>query len=311
MSRFKFTGLMFLLLYSLLSAESVYLKNKVVVYNESVKFQDVAHMDNQLRRECGGLLVGISPEFKEVTVLKKVEIRDRLNKNGYKGLILKGSDRIIIRRGGTLVKPGFLQKMVTDYIKNNSSWKNNFSIEMKNNKKFIVPEGKISWQLYPANGQDFFQNMLFRIKAYRKGVEVLSDWLMIRLRIFREVALSKRTINRGELLNPSDIRWEKRELNRSYQDAVFDPSKLIGQRVGRTIGANTVITGRVLMREYAVRRGEFAILTANYKLIKASLKVVAMSDGRRGDFIRVKNTESKKILLARVTGKQKLEVDVQ
>jgi flagella basal body P-ring formation protein FlgA len=180
-------------------------------------------------------------------------------------------------------------------------------------KDIIVPESGVSWQLMPANGQDFFGSLLFKVQAVSNTSNdvIYSNWIVAKLRIVKPVPLSNRTIPKGQPISKADIRWEAREITVFTRDALLDEREIVNQRAGRIIRPNSVITGKLLQKKYLVQRGGMATLIAQSNNVKATSRVKVLANGAYGDTIRVMNTGSKKILSAVVTGRNQVEVIVQ
>ena len=82
---------------------------------------------------------------------------------------------------------------------------------------------QLRWVLRPANGQDFFGNILFQARAFSKvtNEELYSNWIVAKLKIVKKVAVSNRTIQKNEILSRDDLRWETREIDAFTKDARF------------------------------------------------------------------------------------------
>ncbi|MCP4148668.1 MAG: flagellar basal body P-ring formation protein FlgA, partial [bacterium] len=117
--------------------------------------------------------------------------------------------------------------------------------------------------------------------------------------------------NKNERLAAGDLRWEPREINVYTKDAILIKEEIIGQKAGRIIRPNSIITTGLLEKKYMVRRGAVALLIARLKSVTATSNVKVLANGGLGDTIRVLNLTSKRIISATVTGKNKLEVAVQ
>jgi len=304
-------GLLFLGAVSYMYATSFVLKSSAVVFDEVVKMRDIALMDKLTKSKIGGLIVSYSPNIGKQLTISKREIYEKLIGNGIANPVLKGAKNVSINREGKLVNTVFFKKRILDYIKKYSRWKNGLTLKIITNKKIIIPISGVSWKIIPVNGQDFFGNILFKIRAFKNGEELLSDWIVARLKIEKKIAIANKTIRKDEIIGKDDIRWEEREITAFTKNAVFEESGIVGQRAGRTIRTNTVITTNNLESKYLVRRGFISSLIVKYKSIRAVADVIPMSNGRYGDMVKVMNKNTKKILSAIVVGQNKMEVKVR
>lgn len=294
-------------------ANTLVLKDTAIVSDNIVRMKDIALMDTSTRSRIGQLVIAVSPELGKTDTIGKQEIYEKLVGNGITSPQIKGANTVKIIRKGITVKPSFFKEIIHNYIVTNSKWKDGIQVEIVSAKELVIPESGVRWQLEPANGQDFFGNILFKIKAFSKTTheEIFSNWLVAKLKITKQVAVSNRTIQKNERVGAGDIRWETREIDAFSKDALFDRREIIGQKAGRIIRPNSVITASLMEKKYLVRRGAAATLVARLKSVKATSMVKVLANGSYGDTVRVMNTASHKILSAVVTGKNKLEVIVE
>ncbi|MDQ1354777.1 MAG: flagellar basal body P-ring formation protein FlgA [Acidobacteriota bacterium] len=226
------------------------------------------------------------------------------------------ADSVKITRDGTTLTPSYFKDMILDYIVKNSQWKDGVQVEITSSKDIVIPQtdvNNIRWQLMPANGQDFLGNILFKLRAFSgtSNEEIYSNWLIAKLKIMKSVPISNREIRKNQAIDESDVRWEIREIDAFTKDAILDKDKLFGEKAGRMIRPNSVITADLLGKKYLVFRGTTALLVAQSNSIKATSTVKVLADGGYGDSVKVMNISSQKVLSAVVTGKNQVEVTVQ
>ncbi|MCP5102912.1 MAG: flagellar basal body P-ring formation protein FlgA [bacterium] len=294
-------------------ADTLVLKDIATVSDNIVRIKDIALMDRPTRSRIGNLVIAVSPEPGKTDRIQKKEIYEKLVGNGSKSPQIKGAPSVKIVRKGTIVRPSFFKGIISDYIVKNSKWRDGVTVEIVSSKEIMVPETGVRWQLTPANGQDFFGNILFKARAFSKinNEQLYENWIVAKLKIVKRVAVSNRAIRKNEPIGENDLRWETREIDAFTKDAIFDRREIIGQKAGRIIRPNSVITTGLMGRRFLVHRGGTAILTATLNAVKATSTVKVLANGAYGDNVRVMNTASRKILSAVVKGKNKLEVIVE
>jgi flagella basal body P-ring formation protein FlgA len=288
------------------------LKDTAAVSDNIVRIRDVALMDSATRERIGNLVIAVSPEPGKTDSIPKNEIYQKLIGNGIQSPRIEGANSVKIVREGTTVQPSFFKEMLLNYIVQNSKWKDNVSVEIVSAKPILIPESGVRWELRPANGQDFFGNILFHVSAYSKETndEVYANWIVAKLKIVKQVAVSNRAIQKNEIIHDDDIRWETRQIDAFTKDALFNREEIIGEKAGRIIRPNSVITSGLLGQKFMVTRGGMATLVARLNSVKATSTVKVLSNGTMGDSVQVINTASQRILTAVVTGKNMLEVNV-
>ena len=310
MKRILFFFILFCFYSLIISGNSVYLRDYVEVSDSVVKFKDIAMLDSTLRNKIGDLVISASPDLGHSQLISKNEVFEKLKGNGVR-LNIKGSDTVKIVRKGINIKPDYFKKIILDYVSKNSKWGKDIQIKIISSKNIIIPAKGVMWQIFPAQGQDFFGNVLFKIKAFDKGEQIYNGWIVADIKIIKKIPIANRRIMKGEVINKSDIRWEKRELTPFIKNAILDEKNVINKRAGRIISTNSVITEELMEKRFLVRRGQPALLVAVLKNIKATTSVIPLKSAGYGERIRVINPVSKKVLSAVVKDKNKLEVIVE
>ncbi len=124
----------------------------------------------------------------------------------------------------------------------------------------------------------------------------------------RQIPVLSRSLEKDEKITTSDIAYigiEERKLRRGY---VTDENALIGKVAARGIAAGKPVMPSLLASEKVISKG--AMVTAIYKseLLQLSDSVLAMEDGAVGEVIRLKNTNSNKVIHGKVTAANTVEL---
>lgn len=123
-----------------------------------------------------------------------------------------------------------------------------------------------------------------------------------------EVAVTTRTLDRGETVKASDVALELRPRDLMPADAVLDQKPMAGRVTRRPLVAGTLVRPGDLARPEIVARGD--IVTALYDApgISLAMRLKAQEAGALGDTVSVINPTSKKVLQALVTGPGRVTV---
>ncbi len=106
------------------------------------------------------------------------------------------------------------------------------------------------------------------------------------------VACAERPLNRGDIVNPGDVRFEKQNL--AYlRDDVWD-GRSGPWRVRSSIGQGQPILQRALESVPVVSRGDQVSLVYQGAHVTLSVPVQVLEDGQRGDSVMVRNIRSRK-----------------
>lgn len=285
------------------------LQSEAIVSDQLVRLQDIAAMDTATLARIGDLIIARAPQPGKSEVFSRAEIRGKLRGRRLIDIELEGATAVRVIRKGSVCTPQMQGKLIRDYIKGHSPWGDDVEIEILNGRNLIVPENDFSWRIEATRSQDFLGTVLFSLKTISRGRESSAYWVSARLRVWREVAVSNRTLAKGEAIGSADYRWEKREITPFIRNALLNRESVNGLRTGRVVAANSVLTGDLLEKEWLVRRGEPASLQVAARNLAVTLRVIPLADGELGQRIRVSNENSRKIIYARVSGPNLLEVE--
>ncbi len=122
------------------------------------------------------------------------------------------------------------------------------------------------------------------------------------VQVIQPVAMSTRPLARGEVITDSDIKMVERDLAALKMGYIIDRKQPVGKVLKRSIGSDTIITPRLIELPRLVRRGEQVTIVAESLGIEIRATGEALADGARGDLIKVRNTTSKKVIEAIVSG---------
>jgi flagella basal body P-ring formation protein FlgA len=123
------------------------------------------------------------------------------------------------------------------------------------------------------------------------------------VRAYSKVAVAKISIKHGDLIDPTNVAFEERELSPYVNSGyIMDPETLRNLRSNGYIHPGELLNASNTQSPFAVAVGEMLDVIHNQGNVEVKARVRALSNGRIGDWIRVENPSSQKILTAKVTG---------
>lgn len=123
------------------------------------------------------------------------------------------------------------------------------------------------------------------------------------IHIYKSVWISKNSLTRNQVLDLSTISKEKRDITRLTSGYLLADTPIDGMQIKRNVQANQVLTNNMLATQKMIKRGDRITIISKVGSIEVRAKGIAMSDGSKGERIKVKNTNSKREIEAYVSGK--------
>jgi flagella basal body P-ring formation protein FlgA len=135
-----------------------------------------------------------------------------------------------------------------------------------------------------------------------------SIYVPVEMALFRPVVVASRPLGRGEVLTEDDLTSAELDITRLHGTYLTEMAAAIGQEVRRPLAAQSVITQQALQPPLLIRRGEAVSIRASGSAIAVRMTGTALTDGRLGQSIRVRNSSSNRVVDARVVGPGETEV---
>jgi flagella basal body P-ring formation protein FlgA len=119
----------------------------------------------------------------------------------------------------------------------------------------------------------------------------------------RTTVITRHLIQRGTQLQPAMLEEVSRPTQGLDPQAVSSLQDLIYGEAARDLPAGQVVRSNDIRRAVLVKQGQSALMSVGQgKGFEITVRVEAMQDGRMGEQIRLKNTESGRLLTGTVTG---------
>ena len=115
-----------------------------------------------------------------------------------------------------------------------------------------------------------------------------------------EVLTYTRSLNAGEIVQPTDLTWIK--VAAAPTDSPSDAEAVIGQAAKRPLRAGAVVLARDVGSATVIKQGDVVTVTYEADGIQLTLEGKAMGTAGVGEALAVLNTQSKKTVQAMVTG---------
>jgi len=127
--------------------------------------------------------------------------------------------------------------------------------------------------------------------------------------IFSAIPVAARPLTRGELVSAADITVDTVNISLIRQEFLSATELAVGKEVKRNINQGEPLRSALLDAPRAIKRGDLVELASVAGSIRVITSGTAMSDGRIGQKIRVRNTQSTRVVSARVMAPGQVETE--
>jgi len=119
-------------------------------------------------------------------------------------------------------------------------------------------------------------------------------------RVYRPVAIASRNLQRGDVISENDLTTDVKDISNFRMGFALTADALIGKEVKSAINKGETFRNSSLDSPLVIRRGDTVSMEATVGEISVRSSGTAVSDGRIGQQIRVKNLQSARVINARV-----------
>jgi flagella basal body P-ring formation protein FlgA len=150
------------------------------------------------------------------------------------------------------------------------------------------------------------------VAVWVKGVKQHEIPVLLDVQVFQLVAVAKRRIERGQLLSDDNVHFDRRPIDDS-RDYLTAKDLPVGKRAKRPIAATQLIASvdieaAELEKQVLIKAGDVVKLVARTGGLQLSTTGEALQEGPAGKMIRVRNVDSKAVVMGRVVDKSTVEV---
>lgn len=135
-----------------------------------------------------------------------------------------------------------------------------------------------------------------------------SIYLPVELAIYRPAVVAVNALTHGDTISPADVRLVEVNVSQVNGQYLASLDDAIGKDVKRSIAAGAAIADQQLIAPLMVRRGEAVLINASSNIVAVKVSGIALTDGRLGEQIRIRNQTSSRIVNATITGPGQAEV---
>jgi flagella basal body P-ring formation protein FlgA len=201
-----------------------------------------------------------------------------------------------------------LRKQVYEYI--------NTGLQQENQARFEIEVSQLDSRLklaecsQPLNFQIHGSNTYGRvsIKASCQGSSPWAVFVPALIKRFEQVVVTKHPLMRGQRLKAQDLTLKERDVTEAKRSYFTKIQPAIGQATRRRLPAGKVLTTALLEPAKIVKKGDEVFIRASQGPISVQMPAVALSDGKLGQQIKVRNRSSNKTVRATVVAPGSVEV---
>ena len=291
------------------------LKSTVEVGQEAVRLKDLAELsgDRDQMKTLGNTVVARSPQPGQTRFVGGDYIRIRLRQAGFDTtrIVFQGAPDVRITRKFASLPVQKIRNAVASTIRNRMPWNEaNVSISgIRFDETVQLPMGKLTYRITPKRNEDYLGPMSLALHLFVDGEAARKLWVNATISVMTDVVVAVRPLGKHQHIRMEDMTIERRDLATVGSEPITRPEDVLGNRTTRMIYPHTVIQADMIALPPLVKRGDIVKIVADAGPMTITATGLVKQQGRKGDVVRVMNTDSKRVILARITGPGAVKVD--
>ncbi len=295
---------------------TVRLLDQATVAGPDVLLGDVARMDGEAKTLVDRLkhmnLEKAAPVGQTIN-LTRAAVQVMLNREGY----LTGS---VILAGGEACKVSTLVQEVTSgqlldsarsfILAQTGEEPKNIDVKLLSpTKSLLMPEGQLEIRFRPSLiGQyEGTQILTAELSVDGHGVRVIP--VRLDTQVYRSVVVTKKEVKKDEKFSADNVGIDRLPSSKASKGTLQKLQDVIGRTAGMDLKAGTSVRFSEIIDPPVIHRGEIVEGIEKIGNVEITVSVRAVGDGRAGEEITVENTESHKVLKARVVDENHVLID--
>ncbi len=133
------------------------------------------------------------------------------------------------------------------------------------------------------------------------GVKPWNLYVPVQIKVMQNVVVLSHSLSRDTLLSQSDLRLERRDINKMHSGYFSDLNEVIGKSLRRSISGGLALTPLYVESFMLIKRGQQVTLLAQSSGIIVKMSGKAMANGAAGERIKVKNLSSNRVIEGLIT----------
>ncbi|MCD4823815.1 MAG: flagellar basal body P-ring formation chaperone FlgA [Phycisphaerae bacterium] len=287
------------------TAVRIYLPRTKTITSAGLTMDDIAHIsgrNGKLAAKVSALPMGRAPFPGEVLVLTRKTIQARLASEGFRPpkVLLTGAAEIRLSRNTNDYSSDDLANAATEYLQKRIASKGVFWRVSKKPTPLYLAKSNNCKLLMAIDEKSPAGHLRVIISAVAGKKTIASRMVHFKLTYQSQRVVAMRDISAGSAITPQNVKIESTIVERRPTGKWRSPFGGLTRKAiakGAVISPNMLKAAKPVIR---VKRNEAVLIAIRGKGWKITTRGVALQNGKIGDKIRVRNIDSKKIIIAKV-----------
>jgi len=282
----------------------IQLKDQALVTENFVCLGDISSITPEgiEAEQWAGRQVTHSPAPGESKVVQSASLIASLRHiSGADKIKWSGAENITVKRQGIEISKEGIKQIIAEFIQQNLGDLPNVEFRftsIRAPEKIVLPTGDLQYTVTPSK-PGILGSSSFSIVFQIDGKTVKNCTIRGKLEAMAEVVTARANMRKGTIITADQLKITRLDISR-IDKPYLAIDHVVGMQAKRTIRAGKPIDSRNVELRPVIKKGEPVKIIANKGSLQISTNGIAIMDGRPGQFIRVKNINSSKLIYCKV-----------
>lgn len=292
------------------------LKEMVAIDQDEVRLGDVASISGvpkAVSAPIETIRVAKSPLPGQTRFLSIDYICIRLKQAGLQtdAMEFSGPGDVKISRKAATLSQDTIVHAVETAIRRQMPWKRE-AVTIRNirfNDDIKLPTGTLTHRIIANRNEDYLGRTTLALHLFVDGELIKKTWVNADICVMMDVVNVVRPLGKQQRITRSDLSLVRADLSDLPSNTIRNIEDVIGNRTTQMIYPNTILKSGMFIPPALVKRGDIVKIIAHAGPMTITATGKVKQKGGRGEMVRVINTDSNRVITARVIGPGAVEVE--
>ncbi len=209
-----------------------------------------------------------------------------------------------------IIKGMEIKALVKDYIETNMPWQSGMRIDFLARIPDLHVQGeKISCKVRSGQDEAYIGDSIFTVGVYDDGTLLREERVHVRMEVAMDVVMSTKYLMRDKGIDSDSVKLVRKWFNQLPVYVVTQIEDVVGKQPYNDIRQNMEIKRNMLKDVKTMKRGKMVKMVLESGPMMIVTFGICEEDGSRGDYIKIRNTSSNKMVYARVMDDSSVRVE--
>jgi flagella basal body P-ring formation protein FlgA len=222
----------------------------------------------------------------------------------------EGADRLEVLTQSQKFDPQGLLPDIKSFIRKQTGEESgSMDVRFEGNPKVLVlPAGEVTVRLKPTVTGKYEGTMTLQADLSVDGRSIRTTSLRVHIDRYHAVVKTTRAVGKGEKFTPQNVALARFSGKFGPRGGFEDINQVLGRSAAMPLAPETILRVADLYDPPVIVHGQLVEAVVQKGNVEISVQVRAIQDGKTGDIIQVENTDSHKVLKAKVLDEKKVLV---